>query len=65
MYFAAQKSVGIKLPPLNVEEVIVPRLLSANANYPQKFIQNFSFSRVNIKNVDEVMEALNKGVLLC
>ena len=58
-----KKGVGIKLPPLNVEEVIVPWASKSERDLSAQIHSKFQFTNVTAKNVDNIMDGLAKGVL--
>tara|TARA_B100000927_G_scaffold290311_2_gene288840 strand:- start:11456 stop:13291 length:1836 start_codon:yes stop_codon:yes gene_type:complete len=58
-----KKSVGIKLPPLNTQEVVVPWMSLSERDLAAQLHSKNSFSNVTVDNVDEAIDELSKGAL--
>lgn len=58
-----KKSVGIKLPPLNVETITVPWASLAERNLAAQIHSRTKFSKITFDNVDFVIDEMTKGTL--
>ncbi len=56
-----KRSVGIKLPPLNTHEVVVPWMSLTERDLAAQLHSKTHFSNITVDNVDEAIDELSKG----
>jgi SNF2 family DNA or RNA helicase len=57
-----KKQVGIQLPPIQAEEVVVPWSSDSEKNIAKQIHSHAHFSNVTVENVDDVIGALARGM---